>query len=56
MDDAQVKEMVRDRYGSIAAKSATAPATECCGPAQDDAFAAKARRVGYSEAELAAVP
>jgi arsenite methyltransferase len=56
MDDAQVKEMVRDRYGSIAAKSATAPASECCGPAQDDAFAAKARRVGYSEAELAAVP
>jgi SAM-dependent methyltransferase len=56
MDDAQVKEMVRDRYGSIAAKSATAPASPCCGPAQDDAFADKARRVGYSEAELAAVP
>lgn len=56
MDDAQVKEMVRGRYGSIAANSATAPASACCGPTQDDAFADKARRVGYSEAELAAVP
>ena len=57
MDDAQMKEMVRARYGSIAAADASccAPAASlCCGPeaAPDD----KARRMGYSEAELASVP
>ena len=58
MDDAQVKEMVRARYGGIAAASEAsccAPApSSCCGPAAtpDD----KARRMGYSEAELAAAP
>jgi SAM-dependent methyltransferase len=52
MDDAQVKEMVRVRYGGIAA---AAGETSCCGPAAEGA-ADKARRVGYSEAELAAVP
>src|SRR6516162_9385353 len=58
MDDVQIKEMVRARYGGIAAASETsccAPAaSSCCGPeaaAQD-----KARRMGYSEAELAVVP
>ena len=58
MDDIQIKEMVRARYGGIAAASQTsccAPAaSSCCGPeaTSDD----KARRMGYSEAELAAVP
>src|SRR4029077_2818924 len=58
MDDAQIKEMVRARYGGIAKAAATsccAPAaSSCCGPeaTSDD----KARRMGYSEAELAAVP
>ena len=52
MDDAQIKEMVRARYGGIAAAAGEA---SCCGPAVDGA-ADKARRVGYSEAELAAVP
>jgi ubiquinone/menaquinone biosynthesis C-methylase UbiE len=59
MDDVQIKEMVRARYGGIAAKareaSCCAPASSsCCGPeatSQD-----KARRMGYSVAELAAVP
>jgi arsenite methyltransferase len=59
MDDAQTKEMVRARYGDIAAKasgaSCCAPASSsCCGP--QTASHDKARRMGYSEAELAAVP
>ena len=59
MDDTQIKEMVRARYGGIAAKasetSCCAPAaSSCCGP--ETASHDKARRMGYSEAELAAVP
>ena len=58
MDDSQIKEMVRARYGDIAAASASsccAPAaTSCCAPAEG--VADKARRMGYSESELAAVP
>src|SRR6516165_12825593 len=59
MDDTQIKEMVRARYGGIAAKasetSCFAPAAaSCCGP--ETASHGKARRMGYSEAELAAVP
>jgi arsenite methyltransferase len=60
MDDARIKEMVRARYGGIAAASAAgccAPAAmSCCGPTGADTAADKARRMGYSEAELAAVP
>ena len=61
MDDAQIKEMVRARYGGIAAASGTsccAPAaSSCCGPEGTAHFARyKSRRMGYSEAELAAVP
>ncbi len=52
MDDAQIKEMVRARYGGIAVAAGEA---SCCGPAAEGA-ADKARRVGYSEAELAGVP
>jgi SAM-dependent methyltransferase len=57
MDEARIKEMVRARYGGIAAASdasCCAPSSSCCGPeaTSDD----KARRMGYSEAELAAVP
>ena len=58
MDDVQIKEMVRARYGGIAAASETsccAPAaSSCCGP--EATSHDKARRMGYSEAELAAVP
>src|SRR5499427_2219029 len=58
MDEVQIKEMVRARYGGIAAASETsccAPAaSSCCGP--EVAPRDKARRMGYSEAELAAVP
>jgi SAM-dependent methyltransferase len=59
-DDAQIKEMVRARYGGIAAASETgccAPAaSSCCGPEGVATSQDKARRMGYSEAELAAVP
>ncbi len=53
MENADIKQMVRDRYGSIAAASASccAPATSCCSPED-----AKAARMGYTEAEVNAVP
>jgi SAM-dependent methyltransferase len=58
MDDAQIKDLVRARYGGIAAAadaSCCAPAaSSCCGP--ETASHDKARRMGYSDAELAAVP
>jgi arsenite methyltransferase len=60
MDEAQIKEMVRTRYGSIASSDASDRGCEpavssCCGPApasQSD----KALRMGYSTAELESVP
>src|SRR5215467_11482268 len=59
MDDSQIKEMVRARYGGIAAKTSEASccapaASSCCGP--EATSRDKARRMGYSQAELAAVP
>jgi SAM-dependent methyltransferase len=58
MDEAQTKEMVRARYGGIAAASeascCTPSLSSCCGA--EAAAHDKARRMGYSEAELAAVP
>jgi arsenite methyltransferase len=59
MDESQIKEMVRERYGNIAAASETsaccAPAaSSCCGPMT--AVEDKALRMGYSAADLAAVP
>jgi SAM-dependent methyltransferase len=59
MDDAAIKELVRARYGAVAVESGAsccAPAASCCGPATEDTAADKARRMGYSEAELAALP
>src|ERR1700722_19663155 len=57
MDEAHIKEMVRARYGGIAAASdasCCAPSPSCCSPAEsaDD----KARRMGYSADDLAAAP
>ena len=59
MDESRIKEMVRARYGGIAASQSSdacsAPAaSSCCGPATSEAD--KARRMGYSETELASVP
>jgi arsenite methyltransferase len=60
MDDAQIKEMVRARYGGIAEAaddaSCCGPTTACCGDAAPATPAAKSREMGYSDAELAAVP
>jgi SAM-dependent methyltransferase len=58
MDEARIKEMVRARYGGIAAASepsCCAPSpSSCCRP--EATSYDKARRMGYSEAELTAVP
>src|SRR3954470_17272336 len=59
MEQTEIKELVRARYGSIAeaasaASSCCAPATSCCGPAATPD--AKSLRMGYSAEELAAVP
>ena len=56
-----IKDMVRARYGDIAARadsSCCAPAatTACCAPAAAPDLNAKARDIGYSDEELAAVP
>ena len=60
MDEAQIKEMVRARYGGIAEAagpaSCCAPASSCCGDTAPGTPADKSRKMGYSDAELAAVP
>jgi len=59
MDEAQIKEMVRARYGDVAKSSGEAcgaPTTSCCGPATPASAGDKALRMGYSADELAAVP
>src|SRR5499433_3547066 len=60
MDDVQIKEMVRARYGGLATASdapCCAPAaSSCCGDTAPGTPAEKSRQIGYSEAELAAVP
>ena len=60
MDQHDLKEMVRARYGGIAqaagdGESCCPPSASCCGSAADDPDS-KSRRMGYSESELAAVP
>jgi SAM-dependent methyltransferase len=59
MDDLQIKEMVRARYGGIASQVSESccgsSPTSCCGPAATSQTE-KSRRIGYSDAELAAVP
>jgi arsenite methyltransferase len=58
-NSADLKTMVRDRYGSVAtadAASCCAPAASCCAPTTQSDAADKARAMGYSDAELAAVP
>jgi len=59
MDTPDIKTMVRERYGSIATgdtASCCAPATSCCSPARPADVHDRARRMGYSDAELAAIP
>jgi arsenite methyltransferase len=59
MDQHDLKEMVRTRYGGIAetgsgAESCCTPAVSCCGSATDPD--SKSRQMGDSDTELAAVP
>jgi SAM-dependent methyltransferase len=60
MDDTRIKEMVRVRYGGIAtapeARCCASAASGCCSPELADTSHDKARQMGYSEADLAAVP
>jgi arsenite methyltransferase len=60
MEAALIKEMVRARYGGIAEAtgdaSCCAPASSCCGDTAPGTPADKSRQMGYSDAELAAVP
>lgn len=59
MDTPDIKTMVRERYGSIAAAntgSCCAPAASCCAPTTPADAADKARAMGYSDADLAAIP
>ncbi|HEY0184151.1 MAG TPA: arsenite methyltransferase [Rhodopila sp.] len=60
METTEIKEMVRARYGSIAAGTAAdccAPAaTSCCGTADAPTVDRKAREMGYSAEQLADVP
>ena len=59
MDDAQIKEMVRARYGGIAElteDASCAPASPCCGDTAPGTPTDKSRQMGYSDTELAAVP
>ncbi len=56
MDSTEIKELVRNRYGSIAAAAsssccAPAAASACCSPEQS-----KASQMGYTDADLQAVP
>jgi arsenite methyltransferase len=60
MEAGQIKEMVRARYGGIAEAAGDAgccaPASSCCGDTAPGAPADKSRQMGYSDAELTAVP
>lgn len=59
MDDQTVKEMVRARYGGIAEAGASCcgpAASPCCGDVAPGTPDGKSRQMGYSDAELAAVP
>ena len=61
MDEAQIKEMVRARYGTIASANASdsccgPAASSCCGPAPASPSDDKSLRMGYSETDLASVP
>jgi SAM-dependent methyltransferase len=60
LDPAEIKAMVRARYGGIATGAAAdggaPPASSCCGVTAAPVADGKARVMGYSEDELAAVP
>ena len=59
LETTEIKELVRARYGGIAAGTVSdccVPAASCCGTTAGSAIDGKAREMGYSAEELAAVP
>jgi len=59
MDGEDIKTMVRARYGGIATSGSAGccePATSCCAPEKPVGVDDKARRMGYSDADLVAIP
>jgi arsenite methyltransferase len=56
MDQKEIKEIVREKYGKIAKQksSCCAPTKSCCGSTDQSGNISK--RIGYSDAELKAVP
>lgn len=58
METPDIKSMVRARYGSIAAGTASCrePSSSCCDLGAPADLRDKAMRMGYSDAELAAIP
>jgi SAM-dependent methyltransferase len=59
MEPSEIKTMVRARYGGIAAAGPAGrcePATSCCAQEETADLDDKARRMGYSDADLVAIP
>jgi arsenite methyltransferase len=57
MDTPDIKSLVRARYGDIAtAETESCCAPSCCGPSAPADARDKARRMGYSDADLEAIP
>lgn len=59
METTELKDLVRARYGGIAAGTITdgsAPPSSCCGNPGDSVLDAKAREMGYSADDVAAMP
>jgi ubiquinone/menaquinone biosynthesis C-methylase UbiE len=56
METPDIKTMVRTRYGGIAAAGSPGEGASCCGPSKPGDLQAKARQMGYSDADLAAIP
>jgi SAM-dependent methyltransferase len=59
LETTEIKELVRARYSGIAAGTVSdccAPAASCCGTTTTTTVDGKAREMGYSAEELAAVP
>src|SRR6516165_4202211 len=59
LETTEIKELVRARYGGIAAGTVSDCcdlAASCCGSTAESAVDGKAREMGYSAEELAVVP
>src|SRR5271165_3636827 len=59
MDTSDIRTMVRTRYGEIATSGTVGdrePAASCCAPPRPADLNGRARQMGYSDADLAAIP